>query len=421
MYRYQFRVSHENMSKETEWKSEKMEKNENSGKYRKKNGILLLSTVGGFIPQFELHNVRLLREKGYRVFYGADFTNPMYTGHEGELEELGVKQVQLPIKKSPLALKAHRAVLRELIFLVEQEDISCVHCHTPVGGFLGRMLGRHFGGNLKVIYTAHGFHFYKGAPIQNWLFYPVEAFLAHYTDALVTVNSEDYECAGRFRLRRGGKVYQIPGAGIRMEWLEPDAGDAGIAWRKEHGIPESAFHLVTAGELNRNKNQRIILEAIKLLQKKGGQGADLYCSIAGRGPLEEELRRQILESGLSNRIQLVGYQNRIASILKSADAFLFPSRREGLGMAALEAMAAGLPVIAADNRGTREYMRDGFNGYVFRWNDAGGLAAVIEKLWKDPGKREAMGRAARETAGRFTKERSAKVMGQVYAEALGWN
>lgn len=112
-----------------------MEKIVNSGKFMKKDGILLLSTVGGFIPQFELHNVRLLREKGYRVFYGADFTNPMYTGHEKEMAALGVKQIQLPIKKSPLALEAHLATLRKLIPLVKQEDISCVHCHTPVGGF----------------------------------------------------------------------------------------------------------------------------------------------------------------------------------------------------------------------------------------------------------------------------------------------
>lgn len=411
-----------------------MEKIVNSGKFMKKDGILLLSTVGGFIPQFELHNVRLLREKGYRVFYGADFTNPMYTGHEKEMAALGVKQIQLPIKKSPLALEAHLATLRKLIPLVKQEDISCVHCHTPVGGFLGRMLGRHFSTKLKVIYTAHGFHFYKGAPIQNWLFYPVEAFLAHYTDALVTVNREDYERARMFRLRCGGKVYQMPGVGICMERLELDDGisplspvkksdteDAGMIWRKEHGIPEDAFHLVTVGELNKNKNQRIILEAIALLCKKGLQGENLYCSIAGRGPLEEELRQQIRETGLSNRIFLAGYQNNVAPLLKSADVFLFPSRREGLGMAALEAMAVGLPVIAADNRGTREYMRDDVNGYVFQWNDVKGLSAAIEKLWKDPGKRRAMGTAAKETAKRFAKERSAEVMRRVYAETLGWD
>ena len=145
---------------------------------------------------------------------------------------------------------------------------------------------------------------------------------------------------------------------------------------------------------------------------------EIFCSIAGEGGLRAELEREIAAFGLEDRVRLVGYQEDAASFLASGDAFLFPSRREGLGMAALEAMTVGLPVIAADNRGTREYMRQGVNGYICGWKDEKDFAVAINRLYRDPLLRETMGQAARRTAEKFSRERTTEIMARIYRNTL---
>lgn len=382
----------------------------------KKKKILLLTTVGGFIPQFETESVKLLKAYDFEIFYASDFTNCVYAQREEFLETLGVKRIQIPINKSPLALMDHRKVFLELVEVVKKYRIDCVHCHTPVGGFLGRMLGRHFGKNFKVIYTAHGFHFYQGAPAKNWLFYPVEKILARDTDALVTINNEDFERAKYWKLRDGGKVYRIPGVGIRAERLcleEKERARLREATRKKLGISEKLPVLVSVGELNKNKNHAVILEALSDRRMK-----DVIYLIAGDGEERDRLRIQAKRMELDDRAYFLGYQEEIAPILSAADVFVFPSRREGLGMAALEAMAMGLPVVASDNRGSREYVISQINGYRCPWNVPEAFADAIAELLEHPGKREEMGREAEKTAGCFSLEQTARAMRQVYEKTL---
>lgn len=376
--------------------------------------VLLLTTTGGFVPQFEMENVRILQEMGAVVHYAANFENPVYRVNQKELEDKGIIVHPVSIHKSPFQLGINARAYRNLIHLVEQENITCIHCHNPVGGVLGRLLGRHFRGkDLKIIYTAHGFHFYQGAPMVNRLFYyPVERFLARYTDALITINEEDYQAANRFSMKRKGKVYKIPGVGIRRERLQ-ECPAAGQEIRRKYGIPQQAFHMISIGELNENKNHQIAINALKLLQN-----SEIYYTICGDGTKREELKKLISELHLEQRVFLAGYQDEIAPYLQSADCFVFPSIREGLGMAALEAMAMGLPVIAADNRGTREYMENGKNGYVCKWNRKEEFAEAMRCLYNNPMEKRQMGEHARKTAARFEKEHTAEVMYKVYSNLL---
>lgn len=372
--------------------------------------VLLLTTTGGFVPQFEMENVRILQEMGAVVHYAANFENPVYHVSKKELEEAGIRVHPVAIHKSPFRIGINWKAYRELIQLVEKENISCIHCHNPVGGVLGRILGRHFRKkNLKIIYTAHGFHFYKGAPLVNRIFYyPVEYLLARQTDALITINQEDYLAACRFRLKKQGKVYQIPGVGIRRERLKEIPG-GGESVRKRYGIPERAFHIVSIGELNANKNHQIIINALKLLQND-----EIYYTICGDGANREELQKLIVSLHLEQRVFLAGYQDEIAPFLQSADCFAFPSIREGLGMAALEAMAMGLPVVAAENRGTREYIEDGRNGYSCQWNSKEEFAKAIGYLYENQKERKQMGEHAKKTACRFDIEHTTEIMQKVY-------
>ncbi len=375
---------------------------------------LIITTIGGFVPQFERNDVKILQEYGYTVHYASNFHHPVYRFDRERLKEEGLILHQIDIQKSPFQIKANYRAFRQLREIIRREDISLVHCHNPIGGVVGRLAALLQKKRPAVLYTAHGFHFYRGAPVSHWLlFYPVERLLALCTDCLITINAEDYGRAERFRLRRGGRTERIPGVGMdltrfcrREELREPV--------RRKLGIPPDAFHIVSVGELNDNKNHAVMIQAMTLL-------ADLpVCySICGKGQEEQRLAEQIRSGQLQARVRLLGYRTDVEEVLQSADCFVFPSKREGLGIAAIEAMACEVPVIAADSRGTREYLRDGENGIVCRENTAGEYADAVRRLIEDPDLRARMAVNARSMAERFGIQRTDGIMRRVYREASG--
>ena len=311
----------------------------------------------------------------------------------------------------------NRKAFFQLLKLVEEYHIEAIHCHTPVGGVLGRLVGRYYKKKrLRVIYTAHGFHFYKGAQlINNSLYYAAEKILAHYTDILVVINKEDYGNAKRFRLKPGGLVFQIPGVGLDLQRFRPFTEEERAKRRKELGLRENDFFLVSVGELNENKNQEIILKALKKMKDSGKDLSHIKYGICGDGFFRQRIKEKITEYGLEEIAVMYGYCTKVWEILGCADASAFPSRREGLGMAALESLAMGVPVIAADNRGTREYMIPGKNGYVCSWDDESSFARGIEAIRDmEPGHLADMKEECRKSAEKFDKKYTNQIMHIVY-------
>lgn len=383
--------------------------------------VLIIATVGGFLKKFEMRNVRILREMGYEVHYAANLENQVYRFEPEELEAEGVRLHHIAISKSPYDLISHKRELRALTELIRRENISLIHCHTPVGGYLGRVAAKKTGkADLKVIYTSHGFHFYAGAPrIRGAIFRKVEERLAAATDVIITINGEDYRNARDFRLKPGGAVYRVPGIGLDMEQFPMPEPEEKAACRRRLGIPEDTFFLLSVGELNRNKNHRVVLQAMHELESTGNGGRKILYGICGEGPGRGALEAEIRRLGLEGQAVLYGYCGSVRDYLAGADAFAFPSRREGLGMAALEALSMGIPVLAADNRGTREYMEPGKNGYVYGWQDADGFAEGIRKLEdQSEEERKRMRDSCRESAGPFEKSRTEKIMRQIYESIL---
>lgn len=339
---------------------------------------LIVTTIGGFLPQFEMNDVRILQEYGMEVHYASNLKNAIYQMDISSLTRQGIHCHSIVIEKSPLKVFANFKAYKQLVKIIDEENITLVHCHNPTGGALARLAACMSKTRPKVIYTAHGLHFYQGAPIKNWLlFYPAERYLAGKTNCLITINSEDRLRAEHFRLRKGGIVRQIHGVGVDLDryMKRPDKY---LPMRRELGIPEGAFHIVTAAELNDNKNQATVIDAIASLKDP-----QIYYSICGKGPKMQQLKTQIARNGLQDRVRLLGYCTRMEDILQSADCFAFPSKREGLGMAAVEALACGIPVVAAKNRGTREYMIDGVNGIVCPAKSSEAFADAIRKLKND--------------------------------------
>lgn len=399
--------------------------------------VLFVTTISGFLPQFEKNDVKLLKQMGCQIHYASNFTNPIYAFDKTELEKNGVALHQIDIEKSPAKINKNIKAIKQLIKIIDENDIDIVHCHNPMGGVAARIAARAGKRKPKVIYTAHGFHFYKGAPIMNWLlFYTAERFLARYTDIIVTINREDYIRAKKFRLKKNGEVYLIHSVGVDKEKFAPRPELREIK-RAELGIPADAFHIVTAAELNENKNQKVVIEAVAALVNKYETSAgndnkhnanyagksnrtyNIYYTICGKGPNEDNLRELIKSKGLEHQVQLLGYRTDMDEILQTADVFAFPSIREGLGVAAIEALMCNVPLIAADNRGTREYASDGNNGIVCRYDAVDEFEEAIELLYGNTAYRKRMADRCRESVKKFTIEEVEKTMTKVYTRALG--
>lgn len=379
--------------------------------------ILILTTISGFLDKFEKENVKLLLEMGYRVHYAANTKEQHYLFDEKKIRDMGVEIHHIDVARSPYMLLDNRKAFFQLLKLVEEYHIEAIHCHTPVGGVLGRLVGRYYKKKrLRVIYTAHGFHFYKGAQlINNSLYYAAEKILAHYTDILVVINKEDYGNAKRFRLKPGGLVFQIPGVGLDLQRFRPFTEEERAKRRKELGLGENDFFLVSVGELNENKNQEIVLKALKKMKDSGKDLSHIKYGICGDGFFRQRIKEKIAEYGLEEIAVMYGYCTKVWEILGCADASAFPSRREGLGMAALESLAMGVPVIAADNRGTREYMIPGKNGYVCSWDDESSFARGIEAIRDmEPGHLTDMKEECRKSAEKFDKKYTNQIMHIVY-------
>lgn len=327
--------------------------------------VLFVATVKVHIKAFHLPYLKWFKEQGYEVHVAAknDFINePCIIPNCDKFYDINF--ARFPFSK--VNIKAYKQLKK----IITENDYDIIHCHTPVAGVLTRLAARN-SKNTTVIYTTHGFHFFKGAPLLNWLiYYPVERFCARFTDKLITINKEDYERAKKFSLRKNGNVYYVPGVGIDIEKFRNTKVDVQQK-KKELGIPENIPVFLSIGELNKNKNHIVVLNALSKLHDK----RFIYL-ICGRGTLKEYLEEKIKELRLNNNVKLLGYRNDITEILKIADLFIFPSKREGLPVSLIEAMAADLPAIASNVRGNRDLLS---KENLFAPDDVNALVKMIEK------------------------------------------
>ena len=292
-----------------------------------------------------------------------------------DCKEYGIKTVHIDFDRNPLG-KKNLLAKKQLFQLMEKEKYDAVHCNTPIGGVIGRICAKK--ANIPyVIYQAHGFHFWKGAPLKNWLFYyPVERYLARYTDVLVTINHEDYQRAKKFHLKDGGRVEYVHGVGVNMSKVSEVTVDRERK-RNELGIPENAELFVTVGELIDRKNQ---VTAIDAFEKAKITNAHLI--ICGQGERMEYLRSYIKSKGLASCVHLLGFRQDITEVLKASDVFVFPSLQEGLPVALMEAMACGLPCVASRIRGNTDLLGEQYN-YLFEPKDVERLSVLLSQIVED--------------------------------------
>lgn len=339
--------------------------------------MLMLASVASMIDQFNMPNIKLLLDMGYQVDVACNFkegntcSNDKIVELKNHLRQLGVDIYQIDFSRDIKNVKKNVIAYKQVKVLMRKNDYEFVHCHSPIGGLIARIAGKST--NTRVIYTAHGFHFYKGAPLKNWMmYYPIEWLCANWTDTLITINQEDFMLAKKHMHAK--HVVYIHGIGIdltKFNHCDISKSDK----RQQLGIPDDAVILLSVGELNVNKNHEVVIKAIKDM--------DVYYLIAGIGNKEKYLQQLINEQEMTDRIQLLGFRTDIDELYAVSDVFVFPSFREGLSVALMEAMASGLPCVVGDIRGNTDLIDDNGGALFLPSNTESVNSALYKVLGSD--------------------------------------
>ena len=374
--------------------------------------ILYILNIAKRVNDFSYTSMLAAQAEGMEFHIAGNWSYASNAERIADEEKYGIKIHQIDFIRTPYHPGNFHAY-KQLKKIVGEEKFDYIHCNTPIGGVLGRLVGKQ-NKTKKVIYQVHGFHFYKGAPLLNWLiYYPVEWLLAHWTDAVVTINYEDYAFAQKkLKLRKGGKVYYVPGVGIDTKQFAPDE-QVRQAKRQELGLSDSDVMLISAGELNENKNNKVIISALAKLQDKS-----IHYFLCGVGDKENDLRRRAEEAGLSANVHFLGFRQDMKALLQAADVFVMPSFREGLSRSIMEAMSAGLPCVVSKIRGNVDLVTEGKGGYLHAPTDVDTIAAAIDKLATDPAARQEIRAYNLEKVKQYDVAVVTQKIREIYAEVL---
>ncbi len=342
-----------------------------------KRKVLFVATVlRGHILVFHLPYMKWFQQQGYEVHVCCRNDTPDPHPTVPYCDRL----IELPFERSPLS-RQNIDVYKRLKKLIEEEEYALIHCNTPVGGMLGRLCARGARKRgTRVIYTAHGFHFFTGAPLKSWLlFYPVERVLSRFTDLLITINGEDYRRAQRFHAKATALV---SGVGVDLARFESPADRNET--RAALGLGTDTPVVICVGEHTSRKNHEVVLGALAKLP-------EAHALMCGVGRKEKELRALAQTLGIETRTHFLGFRQDVPDLLAASDVFVFPSLQEGLPVSQMEAMAAGLPCVVSNVRGNVDLVRQGEGGFVRKPDDVSGFAEDIARLLQDPLLREKMG------------------------------
>lgn len=343
---------------------------------------LVTATVPSMIGQFNMNNIKLLQDLGYEVDVACNFNDNsvwsierIYQFKEA-LHSMNISIFQIDFERSPKKINNHISSYKQIKQLMNKREYTLIHTHTPISSFITRLAYRdsNIYKTCSMIYTAHGFHFFKGNnPLKNILFRNIEKYGARYTDILITINKEDYEAAKNFKLKENGYVTYVPGVGVDLEKINSITGSK-EKLLKELNLQEDSILLLSVGELSERKNHEIVIKSLLYLPN------NVHYLICGQGKLDEYLVKMSKNLRIENRFHLLGYRSNIFEIMKSCDVFVFPSLQEGLPVALMEAIACGLPCIASNIRGNNDLLD---TEYLFCKDDLNDLCRLEKRVIVD--------------------------------------
>ncbi len=349
---------------------------------------ILITSSDAMMYQFLLKHALNLLDKGYEV----DLAAFPAEGYEGQnyLERLeqalpeGSRLFRVNTARSPLS-PANIKGFKQLKEIIDNGNYDLVWTNEPVMGVLTRLAAsKHRKRGTRVMYISHGFHFYKGAPLKNWLiFYTIEWIFAHITDTVVTINQDDFALAKKKIPCRD--IRYIRGIGFDTDRFASATADRAEK-RAELGVPENAFMLLSVGELNQNKNHIVAINALASLKND-----DIYYVICGEGDLKQSHKNAARALGIENNVILTGFREDIAEICHISDAYCFPSIREGLSVSMLESMSCGLPAVCSNIRGNRDLIENENGGFLCTPTSKDEFARAISALYNSADLRQKFG------------------------------
>lgn len=335
--------------------------------------VLFTATVDSHILQFHLPFLKMFKENGYEVHVA--------TNGNKEIPYCDVKHI-IPFERSPFKFNNLRAV-RKLKKIINEEKFNIIHTHTPMGSVVTRLAAKkaRLKYNTRVIYTAHGLHFFKGASMKNWLlFYPVEKYLSKYTDTLILINKEDYDL-GKKKFKKCRDIQYVPGVGIdedkfNFTMLSKEKDEL----RKSLGLKETDFVMIYPAEISKRKRQIWLIEAISEIMK---EHKDMHLLLPGQDSLNGQCQKLVKNLKLEKQIHFLGYRGDIPKLLKISNLSLSAAMQEGLPVNIMEAMYVGLPIVASNCRGNRDLVKNNVNGYLIELNEPDQFSKAIQKIYSD--------------------------------------
>ncbi|OGR28097.1 MAG: glycosyl transferase [Desulfobacterales bacterium RIFOXYA12_FULL_46_15] len=366
--------------------------------------ILFVTTISTTINAFLIPHIKMLVNEGHQI----DLACNDISGIDHQIISLGCKLHPIKFNRS-LYDKTNLIAYRQIRKIVLKGEYELIHTHTPIASFLTRIacINTH---NIKIIYTAHGFHFYKNAPLINWLlYYPVEKILSRYTEVIITINKEDYERAKKnFKSKY---VRFVNGVGLNLDKFKRSNQADKIQLKKKYGYHENDFILIYAAEHSYRKHQDLLINAIKILKI---EIPDIKLLLAGTGDLARNYQKQTKRLDIENHVHFLGYQKNINELLSISDIAVSSSRQEGLPVNIMEAMAMGLPVIATNCRGNRDLITHGYNGLIVDFDDGQQMAKAIKHLYFNKTLQITYGKNGLNFVSRYSIDKILKEMKKIY-------
>lgn len=335
---------------------------------------ILLTCTDLMAIQFMIPHIHYLAENGFSVELACSIVGNRYEDLKNAVGD-SAKIHTVRLERNPFTLRNLNGY-KDMETLLSENKYDLIWTNEPVMGVVTRLAARKTRKNgTKVLYMAHGFHFCKGAPLIDWLMWaPIEYIMSYFNDILVTINWEDYNRAKKYF--KTPKVLHLDGIGVDLSRYNCTYSRTEI--RSQLGIADDDILLLSVGELEKRKNHELTIKALSKIKN-----SNVKCVICGIGSLENNLKNLVASLGLENRVTFLGYRKDIPEIMLAADIYAHPSFREGLGIASLEAMASGLPILASNTRGIADYIENGINGFMCSPNDVEAYAKNLEMLASD--------------------------------------
>lgn len=379
--------------------------------------VLIVASVVSFIEWFNKENVDYLnKERNCELHIACNFDYMEDTDEERtqkyikKIKNEGVILHNIHFARSPFST-ANIDCYKQLKAIIDENHFDLIHVHTPTVSILTRLAARKVRKEgTTVMYTCHGFHFHNAAPKKNWImFYPMERLMSRFCDYIVTINKEDFKRAKTFH---APNVRYIPGVGVNINRIHDCKIDK-KAYKREIGVPEDCILVLSIGEMIERKNHEVIIRA---MAKVGNP--NVYYAICGKGQLKDYLQNLAKELNISDRVKFLGFRRDIPELCNTADISAFPSRIEGLGLAGIEAMAAGVPLVSSNVHGILDYVIDGKTGYACNPDDVDGFAKAISTLTGNEALRKEMATNCWNSVAPFEINNALRVMWNIYDEIL---